>query len=57
MRCPTRLFVPRPSCSSFANNQFSGTLPSYINGMVTMSVAEMHNNRFTGGAVCGRALA
>ncbi|KAL4419698.1 hypothetical protein ABPG75_006796 [Micractinium tetrahymenae] len=33
---------------SFANNQFSGTLPNYINGMITMSVAEMHNNRFTG---------
>lgn len=33
---------------SFANNQFSGQLPSYVNGMITMSVAEMHNNRFTG---------
>ncbi len=88
---PPQLTCP---CSSFANNQFNGTLPSYINGtqaglagwcsaavvvlwgckdlktaarhrgfclfdevqphpsftagMITMSVVELHNNRFTG---------
>lgn len=53
---PCAPFPPTPAPgSSFANNRFSGTLPSYINGMITMSVAEMHNNRFTGGLARARA--
>jgi hypothetical protein len=44
-------FVSVMSCS-FANNQLTGPLPSYINGFITMSVVELHNNRFTGAASC-----
>jgi hypothetical protein len=40
---------PRPvACSTFGGNRMSGTLPSYINGMITMSLVGLQDNLFEG---------
>ena len=49
--CPVWLpaaapLVPR---RSWADNQLTGTLPLYINGIITMSMVALQNNKFTGG--------
>lgn len=33
---------------NFANNDMTGALPDYINGMITMDVVRLENNMFTG---------
>eukprot|EP00887_Chlorella_sp_A99_P005023 scaffold4.g5023.t1 len=33
---------------NFGNNRFHGPLPSYINGMITMSMVALNGNQFTG---------
>ncbi|KAI3425130.1 hypothetical protein D9Q98_008902 [Chlorella vulgaris] len=33
---------------NFADNQMTGPLPSYVNGMITMSIVRLENNQFTG---------
>jgi hypothetical protein len=52
LSCPPLSAPPRaPLPSNFANNRLTGSLPSYINGMITMSIVRLENNLFTGGWV------